>query len=610
MNDLIIVFVGLALILYIFFVLGTARLAIQKNLNSVLLTLAALLTPIILFYVINYYADSILLKILSVLIVPALTFAHTFFSSNKFDKTDSENEKNYFENIIMELTQPFIDLAKTSQALLGINISYVLEGLSYFGVVGLLAIFFNDSVGLNDIQAGNMVGVLTAGITISMLFLGATVDWIGLRKALLIALFLMLIGRVFLSLSPALGVPGLWNSSHLIAMLGILGIILGYGIYQPACYAGVKVLTDEKTAAMGYAMLYALMNLGGFLPGIISPPVRKSFGIDGVFWVYAALTVVGIGVVYFFITKKAYNSAVNELQDNTKQKDEEDKEQTGFKAFQNVFVKQYKEKANIANKLLIGFGVLLILTLLKEYIIPEFFSNLMSGSSILISVYETNWIIPILLIALSILIYIITDLRFYYFIFILIFVQTLFAHNWLTIPQYTSRAFDGFVGENFEFFVNLNPILIFILTPMVTALTSKKDTYNMMIIGTFIMALPTFFLALGPSFPTLMAYLFIMTIGEAMWQPRFLQWVAEIAPKNMTGIYMGIGQFPWFLTKVITSLYSGWFLMNYCPANTPISELNTETMWFIYGIIAMVSPIGLFLAKSWMKKGFKTKHEE
>jgi len=202
------------------------------------------------------------------------------------------------------------------------------------------------------------------------------------------------------------------------------------------------------------------------------------------------------------------------------------------------------------------------------------------------------------------------DLRFLYFVFILIFVQTLFAHNWLTIPQYTSRAFEGFVGENFEFFVNLNPILIFILAPMVTALTAKKDTYNMMIIGTFVMAAPTFILALGPSFTTLIAYLFIMTVGEAMWQPRFLQWVAEIAPKNMTGIYMGIGQFPWFLTKVITSLYSGWFLMNYCPADTPIPELNTETMWLIYGAIAMISPIGLILAKGWMKKGFKVKHVE
>ncbi|HEX3074324.1 MAG TPA: MFS transporter, partial [Ignavibacteriales bacterium] len=89
--------------------------------------------------------------------------------------------------------------------------------------------------------------------------------------------------------------------------------------------------------------------------------------------------------------------------------------------------------------------------------------------------------------------------------------------------------------------------------------------------------------------------------------PRFLQWVAEIAPKGMTGIYMGIGQFPWFLTKVITSLYSGWFLMTYAPDGVPPEQMNTETMWLIYGFIAIVSPISLLIAKKWMMKGFAEK---
>ncbi len=101
-----------------------------------------------------------------------------------------------------------------------------------------------------------------------------------------------------------------------------------------------------------------------------------------------------------------------------------------------------------------------------------------------------------------------------------------------------------------------------------------------------------------------------MTIGEAMWQPRFLQWIAEIAPKGKTGMYMGVGQFPWFLTKVVTGFYSGWFLMNYCPIDTLPSEMNTELMWLIYAFIAIVTPIGLILAKNWMQKGFKTKHGE
>ena len=49
--------------------------------------------------------------------------------------------------------------------------------------------------------------------------------------------------------------------------------------------------------------------------------------------------------------------------------------------------------------------------------------------------------------------------------------------------------------------------------------------------------------------------------------------------------------------------------MNYCPEGVSPSEMNTEMMWLIYGFIAIVSPVALIFAKTWMVKGFKTKHE-
>lgn len=456
--------------------------------------------------------------------------------------TKNTTDRSAIRQTLREITQPFTDLFRASRALWGINVSYLLEGLTYFGVVGLLAIFFNDYIGLDDVSAGRMVGFLTAGITLGMLLLGAMVDLVGPRKALLLSLFLMLIGRILLTLSPALGTRGLWSSSHLLAMGGLLGVIAGYGIYQPACYAAVRQFTNAKTAAMGYAMLYALMNLGGFLPGLISPPVRKEFGITGVFWVYVALTVAGILVIAVLLTRRAIDEATAETRDGANDGAEEEPRK-GFREQMAMYLKNFPMK----------------------------------------------------------------DGRFMFFIFILIPVQTLFAHNWLTLPQYCNRAFTGLVSDNYEFFVNFSPILIFILTPVVTALTTRRDTYAMMIAGTFVMGAPAFILAFGPSITTLFAYLILMTIGEAMWSARFLQWVAEIAPKGMTGIYMGIGQFPWFLTKVVTSLYSGWFLMQYCPAGVSPDQMHTGTMWFIYGVIAMISPLGLLLARGWMKKGFREK---
>lgn len=317
MTDLLIVFIGLGLILYIFFILGSARLSIQKGLHGLGITSLTLFMTVVVITVYSLMEVTPFIFFV-ILIFPVITFLFAMLSK----RTSGETKESFFNNTIMELTQPFIDLAHTSRALLGLNLSYVLEGLTYFGVVGLLAIFFNDFIQLDDINAGWMVGFLTAGITFAMLLLGATVDWIGLRKSLLIALSLMLVGRILLTVSPDVGVPGLWDSAHILAMIGIMGIILGYGIYQPACYAGVKELTDSKTSAMGYAMLYALMNLGGFLPGIISPPIRKAFDITGVFWVYVILTVVGIGVVYFIITKKAMKEAKSNLAKEDEQEEE------------------------------------------------------------------------------------------------------------------------------------------------------------------------------------------------------------------------------------------------------------------------------------------------
>ena len=109
------------------------------------------------------------------------------------DKT-AEQAKNPLKEII----QPFIDVVRAPRALWGVNLSYLIEGFCYFGVLGYLAMYFNEYVGLSDTQAGPMVGVLTWGITLSMFFFGGRVDKWGVRRALLVSICLMIIGRAAL----------------------------------------------------------------------------------------------------------------------------------------------------------------------------------------------------------------------------------------------------------------------------------------------------------------------------------------------------------------------------------------------------------------------------
>jgi MFS family permease len=466
----------------------------------------------------------------------------------------ADTKKNPFREIV----QPFIDLVHAPRAMWGLNLNYCLEGFVYFGMVIYLAMYFNQYVGLDDQRAGWMVGVLTSGITISMFFFGGRADKWGVRPALVASLLLMIVGRTILAAAPTLGFPGgaVGSSMNAIAIFGILLIVLGYGMYQPAAYKAVRDFTTPATANMGYAMLYGVMNLGGWLPTFMSP-IRERWGIQGSFWFYTVTSVVGLVLLMTILSRRTVARAIATAKAAAPPPDPAKVAAAAAAAAADPV------PAGLAGR-------------------------------------AWHWLRN----------HPLADPKFAFFIFCLIPVQTLFAHNWLTLPQYVNRAFAGtWVGAKFETATNLNSLLIFILCPIVAAMTTKTKVYNMMIVGTAIMAAPTFLLALGPSVWGLFGYVVIMTIGEAIWQPRFLQYAAEIAPEGRTGAYMGVAQFPWFLTKMIVPVYSGWFLANYCPEPSTGQPQDTGTMWLIYGFIAISSTVMLILARGWIGKDFKTKSD-
>jgi hypothetical protein len=357
---------------------------------------------------------------------------------------------------------------------------------------------------------------------------------------------------------------------------------------------------------MGFAMLYALMNLGGWLPTfafLLRDDDYVGLGIPGTFWVYTAFTVVALLCTILILTRKTVRDAIGRAKEETAAIEAEAEAEAKAAGTTTPPKPVDLEDAKVPWHMWLFLAGIVGAIFWR---VPIPYSYGIGAFVALIPLYirllpEAPRKKAISWLALHPL----SNAKFAFFIFALIPVQTLFTYNWLILPQYIKRSFDGWLGDYFEIASNANPILIFILVPIITAATQKAKVYRMMIWGTLIMAAPAFLLVIGPYPWTLFTYILVMTIGEAMWQPRFLQYAAEIAPEGRTGTYMGVAQFPWFLTKLLVPLlYSGWMMDQYCPAE---GIRDTETMWFIFGCIAITSTVMLILARNWLGKDFKVK---
>ena len=456
-------------------------------------------------------------------------------------------------NPFTELVTSFRELKDAPRGFWYTNYIYWLDGVAYFGMLTLLAMYFHDILGMSDDAGHKIVSAYMALITGFMLIFGPVSDKLGVRKSLLVSVALYIIGRTALPLAPHF-LPAESGTLLAVVFAGLLLAAAGNGFMQPASYAGVRKFSDKKTATMGYGLLYAGMNLGIVFIGFVSSRIRsgldlgenfsfEGFGIEGVMWFCVLVNVVMLLGLVFFFTPKVEREA--EQAGSAEAGEEESAGQSDTTR---------KPEAGLINWL------------------------------------KTS---PL------------SNTRFMFFIFALMPVQTLFAYQFLVMPQYVTRAFSDVVANNMEMIVNVsNPLIIVLGVPVITAMTRHVSVYRMMIIGSLVSALPTFFFLLGPNFWFLMAYLVLFSIGEALWQPRFLQYAAELAPEGQTGAYIAFANMPWFMIKFIAGWYTGSMMDIYCPAE---GAQNTETMWLIYGLIAMISPVALVLARKWVGKGLQQK---
>ena len=457
-----------------------------------------------------------------------------------------------------------------------------------YGAFGLgmltFALYLNHDVGLTDVGAGTYVGIWMVVISGLIMVVGAVCDVIGIRQTLLIGCVGLIVGRLTLPI---------FEDTILISLLGFLPLAFGVAISGPVLLVALKRYTAGSGAALAFGLYYTLLNLGFAAGGWIFDYFR---GIYGDYSLVATLPIAGEISIYQLLIAIALALTIPQI----------------------LFVSLMRENIEMTE---LGIRVLQE----KVQDVKPLFSKM--GAKIAETAKET-----------SRLLYLVSrERRFWVFISalaIVTFIRIVSLHFLLTFPTYGIRLFgDGAQVGNL--YAVLNPMVIVFLTPLFSVITSRASSYIMLLIGCSISALSIWiatapaelFIPLmdssfsliifdrwldipssswDPFYLSLVTFIFLFSVGEAIWAPRLMQFTAEIAPPEKEGSYIALSYLPLFLGQFLAGPMSGLLLATYLPAGSPEGYPLHYMVWVWIGLVGLLTPVGMVI----FRKNFQRAEDE
>ena len=180
-------------------------------------------------------------------------------------------------------------------------------------------------------------------------------------------------------------------------------------------------------------------------------------------------------------------------------------------------------------------------------------------------------------------------------------VRMIFRHLDATLPKFMMREFGEGVAKGSIYAIN--PALIILLVPLITAATSSVDPLVMIHYGTYVSAASVFFLAFSTSMWACVMFVITLSVGEAIWSPRLYEYTISVATEGREGTYVALSSAPLFLVKLPVGMMSGYLLQKYCPEEGP---RDSQKMWLIIGCVTALSPVLMTLLWKFISK----KHDE
>lgn len=415
-----------------------------------------------------------------------------------------------------------------------------LDSLSYFSFSIIFTLFLSADFGYSDLSAGTIYGAWGALVTLFGLFTGVLIDKLGVSLSLRIGFIIQLIAKIMIFLT----------TSKTILMISLTLLSLGGCLGIPVLTVGIRRYTNDNNRGFAFGLFYVIMNFAALISGpvvdfctiLFQSKIRETDNdASWTFSGYRLVLLLGIGtnILACIVSLK-----VKEIKVGTN--DEESSQ--GCRQVENFLPSKAAP-----------------MEILKETISsPDFWRFL-----------------TVCLITLNI--------------------RMIFRHLDATLPKYMLREFGDDVPKGTIY--SINPLLIMILVPIITAATTKVDPLIMIHHGCYVSAVSVFFLAFWTSIPSCVLFVVVLSIGEAIWSPRLYDYTCKIAKEGREGTYMALASAPLFLAKLPVGLMSGYLLQKYCPED---GARNSQMMWLIIGLITASSPVLLTFLWGYVSKNHET----
>ena len=466
----------------------------------------------------------------------------------------------------------------------------VLESFGYFSTSLLYTLYLTEQFGMSDDAAGVSYGIWGSLIMGYNVVFAPLIDGMGVKTSLRWSFLLTAVGRLGMAMT---------HSKTFLMFLLYGPLPMGTALGVPVMVIGVKKCTTCGSRGFAFGLFYSMMNVAALVNGAVFDIFRirlknglqiEGLGTNSIFndgmrllVLLCSATSATALLITTFLTEAAHsredlpsrNYPNHDLKESVDERASMEDGQTN----RHSSASSWSSRSSIASS-------------------PSR-PTTVNWQNTLGEIWELIRCRPVQ--------------KFLAVCLLTVNLKMIFRHLDATLPKYQIRAFG--CNAHVGLLYSINPFMIIWMVPLVGALTTSMNHFDMIHWGSYWTALSPFWMVAFQAEWAVALFVLTLSFGEAIWSPRWYDYSMSVAPNGKEGIFTALSAAPLFLAKLPTGALSGRLLSMYCPDNGKCSKeenanMNTvhdgthcqgQMLWLVIGILVLVSPLGMLIFQQWLR---------